>query len=239
MATRNKIGISNIMNNNYREYALHILQSRGIPNYYDFLTNVQRFSIESATKQYRSTLSVIGRTRELGYHHGDQSVDGAIEKMTREFNTGQNILEGDGFFGNHITPESAAPRYTSVRISEQIDNILAKYRNLNNKNDENFYDYFYTDIPIGLLLGATGVAIGFSCKILPRSLKDIQNFLKGNIKTLKPYFNGYNGKITRLSDVQWKFEPTITNEKNIIIIKDVPPLISHEKFLEKLKKFFI
>ena len=55
----------------YRSYAVYIIESRGIPNWYDSLTNVQRILIDDCPSSFAKTISVVGSAISAGYHHGD------------------------------------------------------------------------------------------------------------------------------------------------------------------------
>lgn len=63
--------VSKFIDTRYRDYALYVLTSRGIPSFYDGLTPVQRFILMNTPAQYVKTLSVVGRCMDDGYHHGD------------------------------------------------------------------------------------------------------------------------------------------------------------------------
>lgn len=67
-----KINISNFINNDYREYALYTISSRGIPNVNDFLTPGQRLILLHSPSSFNKTLSVVGDVMKSNlYHHGD------------------------------------------------------------------------------------------------------------------------------------------------------------------------
>ena len=67
------------INGPYRQYALYTLEHRGIPNFYDGLTNVQRLVLINAPSSFKKTLGVSGKVMETGlYHHGDSSLTGAM-----------------------------------------------------------------------------------------------------------------------------------------------------------------
>jgi DNA gyrase/topoisomerase IV subunit A len=68
----NKILISEQINTQYREYALYVIQSRGIPNFYDCITPVQRLVLENSPSSMSKTVGLIGAVFSTGlYHHGD------------------------------------------------------------------------------------------------------------------------------------------------------------------------
>lgn len=66
------ISITDQINQRYREYALYVLQSRGIPNFYDSLTPVQRIVLQNSPSQFNKTIGLVGEVIRTGlYHHGD------------------------------------------------------------------------------------------------------------------------------------------------------------------------
>lgn len=72
MKTKNfTLPISRQIDVNFRNYALYVLESRGIPNFYDALTNVQRIILQNAPTSFNKTISLVGSCISGGYHHGD------------------------------------------------------------------------------------------------------------------------------------------------------------------------
>ena len=66
------LNISDQINQQYRTYALYVLQSRGIPNFYDALTPVQRLILENSPGKFNKTIGLVGEVIKTGlYHHGD------------------------------------------------------------------------------------------------------------------------------------------------------------------------
>lgn len=66
------LNISDQINHQYRTYALYVLQSRGIPNFYDALTPVQRLILENSPSKFNKTIGLVGEVIKTGlYHHGD------------------------------------------------------------------------------------------------------------------------------------------------------------------------
>jgi hypothetical protein len=66
-----KLLISRLIDTKFREYALYVLSNRGIPSFYDALTPVQRYILMNSPSSFNKTLSVVGKSIEDGYHHGD------------------------------------------------------------------------------------------------------------------------------------------------------------------------
>jgi len=195
------LNISDQINNQYRTYALYVLQSRGIPNFYDALTPVQRLILENSPSKFNKTIGLVGEVIKTGlYHHGDSSLSGAISKLARPFGCSFSVLEGDGFFGSPVNPSPSAPRYTSVKINPKVKEFLFKNYDLNEKNEEGGHDWLNVEVPVGLLTHVVGIAVGYRSNILPRKLEDIIEYLDGSVKLLKPYFKDFSGKITKFKN---------------------------------------
>ena len=235
------ISITQQINTQYREYALYVLQSRGIPNFYDFLTPVQRLILENAPSRFNKTIGLVGEVIKTGhYHHGDSSLSGAISKLARPFGCSFSILDGDGFFGSPVNPSPSAPRYTSVKINQKIKEAIDKHKDLNEPNSEGYFDFIHVEMPVGLLTHMIGIAVGYRTNILPRKLEDIQEYLQGQPKVLKPYFKDFSGKVTKYGGEEnvWLIESGLeTNQsKKSIRIFDLPPAIRYDSFMIKLEK---
>ena len=233
------INISDQINRQYRTYALYVLQSRGIPNFYDGLTPVQRLVLENSPSKFNKTIGLVGEVIKTGlYHHGDSSLAGAISKLARPFGCSYGVLEGDGFFGSPVNPSPSAPRYTSVRINQKIKDIISKNSDLNIKNEEGGHNWIHVEFPVGLLTHVIGIAVGYRSNILPRKMEDVLEYLQGSPKLLKPYFKDLSGKITRWMNEEssWLIESGFDVDKNkkLIRIFDLPPVMRYDSFINKL-----
>ena len=233
------INISDQINRQYRTYAIYVLQSRGIPNFYDGLTPVQRLLLENSPSKFNKTIGLVGEVIKTGlYHHGDSSLAGAISKLARPFGCSYGVLEGDGFFGSPVNPSPSAPRYTSVRINQKIKDIISKNSDLNIKNEEGGHNWIHVEFPVGLLTHVVGIAVGYRSNILPRKMEDVLEYLQGSPKLLKPYFKDFSGKITKWMNEEssWLIESGFDVDKNkkLIRIFDLPPVMRYDSFINKL-----
>ena len=234
-----QLNISEQINTQYRTYALYVLQSRGIPNFYDALTPVQRLILENSPSRFNKTIGLVGEVIKTGlYHHGDSSLAGAISKLARPFGCSYGVLEGDGFFGSPVNPSPSAPRYTSVRVNQKIKDIIFKNYDLNEKNQEGGHDWIHVEFPVGLLTHVVGIAVGYRSNILPRKMEDVAEYLQGTPKLLKPYFKDFSGKITKWmnEDSSWLIESGFEVDKNkkLVRIFDLPPVMRYDSFISKL-----
>ena len=192
----------------------------------------------NAPANFNKTISLVGSCISDGYHHGDKSLTGAINKLARPFGNSDQLLMGDGFFGTPVNHEASAARYTSVKINPKIAEMIRKSSFLNSKNEEGSWNPLWVDVPIGLTNTIVGIAVGYKTTVLPRSLEDIQKFLDGKAKEVKPKFKGFSGKITRYRgmDKTWLIEGVVAanDGDKTVRITEIPPLMKYGSFLRKL-----
>ena len=230
--------ISKFIDTRYRDYAIYVLEARGIPSFFDALTPVQRFILKNTAPTYNKTLSVVGKCFQDHYNHGDAGLAGAISKLARPFGNALQILNGYGFFGSEVSPQPAAARYTSVKLSSKANVILNQYKHLTTREEEGSYDPFWMDIPLGLTTSIVGIAVGYKTTILPRNLNHIKDFFEGRRKSVKPFFEGYNGNIEKYKGVDnaWKLSSIISVDEKThrIQIKEIPPILKYNTVLKKI-----
>lgn len=239
---KSTITIPEQIDQDYRKYALYVIQSRGIPNFYDCLTPVQRLILQKSPTSFNKTIGVVGEVfRTQLYHHGDSSLSSAISKLARPFACGDLIMEGDGFFGTPVNPTPSAPRYTSVRISTRYKSIIDEHKDLNAENEEGGYDWLHVTYPIGLSTHIVGIAVGYRSNILPRKYEDIVAYLNGDTsRKIKPHFKGFKGKISRVDGIRsaWLIEGQFSSDlkTKTINVLSLSPLIRYPSFLDRINR---
>ena len=240
MSTKKTITIPEQINQDYRKYALYVIQSRGIPNFYDCITPVQRLILQNAPSTFSKTPGVIGSVFSTGlYHHGDASLSSAISKLARPFGCSEQIMEGDGFFGTPVNPRPAGARYTMVKIVPKYRNMIEEYKDLNSLNEEGGHDWLNVTYPMGLSTHIVGIAVGYSSNILPRKQEEVEAYLQGDTsKKLKPYFKGFRGKISKIEGLKsaWLIEGEFAANKTnkTIQIMSLSPLARYDSFITKV-----
>ena len=192
--------VKNLFDKNFIEYASYVIRDRAIPDLEDGLKPVQRRIMHTLFEmddgRFQKVANVVGQT--MKYHpHGDASIYGAVVTMANRglfYQTEPRekwvsiFLETQGNFGNMFTGDSAsAGRYIECRI-----NPLAKTIFVTNPHVTHYipnYDgrstepeVFRAKIPVVLIIGAEGIAVGMSTKILPYNIKEV---LDAEIKCLK------------------------------------------------------
>lgn len=235
-----KLPISRFINSRYRDYAIYVLEHRGIPNFFDALTPVQRFILKNTPTSFVKTLTVVGSVIKDQYHHGDDSITKSLNKLARPFGNAIQIIEGYGFFGSEVSPSPAAARYTSVKLSSVADGILNKYSYLTTRDPDGPYDPFWLDVPLGLTIPIVGISVGYKSMILPRKLKDIQDFLEGKRKSVKPYFEGFEGTVEKYKGVDkaWIISSSISIDGKRIMVREIPPILKFSAAVRKLDHLF-
>jgi topoisomerase-4 subunit A len=166
-----------LMERNFLEYASYVICERAIPNLEDGLKPVQRRILHSLWEKddgrFIKVANVVGHCMQ--YHpHGDASITDALTALTNK----GFLIEGQGNFGNILTgDQAAAPRYIECRLTE-----LAR-KEIFNKDLTRFvpsYDGRNQEpvtlparLPLLLLLGAEGIAVGLSTRILPHNFREL------------------------------------------------------------------
>ena len=235
-----------------REYAIYVCSTRAIPAVEDGLKNGQRIALwllrNRADKIKTFALSGLMGFERL-YVHGEVSANDAIGKLAAPFKNNVPLIEGLGQFGSRVAPVEGigAPRYTEVRRSKAAEAFL--YTDLDLVPLEENYDgsnkqprHFLPLIPTVLLNGVTGVAVGWSTEILPRSLKSLiqatQDALNdAPIKALQPSFERYDLTINNTGPNQWEFTGKVKIlDSSTVQIVELPPGEKIEAFRTKLIK---
>lgn len=238
--------------NTSRDYAIYANLSRGIPLVHDGLKDVQRIALWLLRNRSDKikTIALSGMMAyERLYVHGDVSANDAIGLLAAPYRNTVPLIEGLGQFGSRVTPGKegiGAPRYTEVRRGKVAELIL--YRDLDLIPLEDNYDgsnvkpkHFLPLIPVLLLNGVSGVGVGWSTNILPRSLKGLitatQDALQNRkvLRGLEPHFERYNVTVRLLTTGQYEFSGQAEIEDSSTIrVKELPPNLSLEDFRERL-----
>jgi DNA gyrase/topoisomerase IV subunit A len=156
------------------------------------------------------------------------------------------LIEGLGEFGSRVSPDAiGAPRYTECRRSKAAQAFL--YNDLDIVPLEDNYDgstkqpkHFLPLVPIVLLNGITGIAVGWSTNILPHSLKSLidatkQALLGQPIKPVPPHYAQYDITVTPLGPNQWEFTGRAKIiDTSTVQITELPPGIAIDSFRRRL-----
>lgn len=246
----NEMNITNLIDNEYKEYSKYVLYNRAIPNMIDGLKPSQRKILYTALKTAKSarikTASLSGNTISQGnYHHGDASLNEAITKMVQPFANNLPLLRGHGSFGSRLVPEAAAARYTYVQTHKNFETYFADTMVANASVDlEDPEPSFYLPIiPWVLVNGIKGIAVGFATEIQPYNPKQLaklcSDHLKGkNISNRKllPSYPNFDGKIEMIAGDVFCFGKYTIKGQTKLQITEVPIGHTRESYVTLLDK---
>ena len=200
--------VESLFNTNFLEYASYVIRDRAIPDVEDGLKPVQRRILHSLFEmddgKFHKVANVVGYCMQ--YHpHGDASIGNALTVLANK----SLFIDKQGNFGNLFTgDEASAPRYIECRITEFAKDILFNPHitrfvpSYDGRNKEPVV--FRAKLPIVLLIGAEGIAVGMSTKILPHNIREIieaeKACLSGKDFTLYPDFQ--TGGLIDVSEYQ-------------------------------------
>ncbi|WP_051305575.1 DNA topoisomerase IV subunit A [Desulfogranum mediterraneum] len=195
-----------LFDSNFLEYTSYVIRERAIPDVDDGLKPVQRRILQTLYNmddgRFHKVANVVGETMKL-HPHGDQSIFAALVNLANK----EYLIERQGNFGNIFTGDQAsAPRYIECRLTP-----LAR-ETLFNPDLTEFIDSYDgrmaepvclpVKIPLLLLLGAEGIAVGMATKIMPHNFNELLqaqiDYLQGREFTLYPDFP--RGGIIDVSD---------------------------------------
>ncbi|PIE59677.1 MAG: DNA topoisomerase IV [Desulfobulbus propionicus] len=191
---------------NFLEYTSYVIRERAIPEVDDGLKPVQRRILQTLHNmddgRYHKVANVVGETMKL-HPHGDQSIFAALVNLANK----DFLIDRQGNFGNIYTGDQAsAARYIECRLTPLAREALF------NKELTEFIDSYDgrmqepvslpVKIPLLLLLGAEGIAVGMATKIMPHNFNELLEAqiacLQGKDFTLYPDFP--RGGIVDVSD---------------------------------------
>ncbi len=233
---------------NFLDYTSYVIRERAIPDVDDGLKPVQRRILQTLHNmddgRFHKVANVVGETMKL-HPHGDQSIFAALVNLA---NKGY-LIERQGNFGNIFTGDQAsAARYIECRLTP-----LAR-ETLFNRELTEFIDSYDgrmqepvtlpAKLPLLLLLGAEGIAVGMATKIMPHNFCELLqaqiDYLRGRDFTLLPDFprgglvdvtdyNHGNGRIRCRARIEEKDEKTI-------VIRELPYNLTTQALIDSVEK---
>ncbi|GIV54496.1 MAG: DNA gyrase subunit A [Candidatus Kapaibacterium sp.] len=174
------------MRSAYLDYAMSVIVARALPDVRDGLKPVQRRILYAMNelgllpnRPYRKSARLVGEVLGKYHPHGDSSVYDAMVRMAQEWSLRYPLVDGQGNFGSIDNDAPAAMRYTEARLASIALEVLRDIE----KNTVDFRPNFDeslqepkvlpTAVPLLLVNGAEGIAVGMSTKIPPHNLREI------------------------------------------------------------------
>ena len=181
------INIEEQMKSAYIDYSMSVIVSRALPDVRDGLKPVHRrilydMSEElglTSDKQTRKSARIVGDVLGKFHPHGDSSVYEAMVRMAQEWAMRYPLVEGQGNFGSMDGDKAAAMRYTEARMQKITDEVMADIEKETIDWTTNFDDTLKeptvlpTKIPLLLVNGASGIAVGMATNMAPHNLSEV------------------------------------------------------------------
>ena len=267
------VNIEDEMKKSYMDYAMSVIIGRAIPDVRDGLKPVHRrilFSMYEMgnrhNKPYKKSARIVGDIIGKYHPHGDIAVYDTLVRMAQEFSLRYMLIDGQGNFGSIDGDPPAAMRYTEIRLARIADEVLADLE----KNTVDYvanYDESLQEpsllasrIPLLLLNGSSGIAVGMATNIPPHNLNEIIN---GTIACIKNpditiekllrhipgpdfptagFINGREGIISAYKTgrgiirmrARALIEKNARNDRESIIINELPYQVNKATLIEKI-----
>lgn len=241
--------VKNLFDQNFIQYASYVIRDRAIPEITDGLKPVQRRIIHTLIKtddgRFTKVANVVGKV--MAYHpHGDASIYTALVNLANK----ELFIDKQGNFGNMYTGDGAsAPRYIECRLRPVTRDILNTNPRITSYVDT--YDgrdtepvAFQAKLPLVLILGAEGIAVGMSTYILSHNIHEVieaeKKCLRGEKFQLYPDFP--TGGLIDVSDYQDGLGKIITRAKmdtsddKKIVITELPYGSTTESLCDSIEK---
>jgi topoisomerase-4 subunit A len=231
----------------FLQYASYVIRDRAIPNLEDGLKPVQRRILWSLHEKDDGRLikvaTISGHCAQ--YHpHGEAAISDALVVLANK----RYLIEGQGNFGNIFTGDpAAAPRYIECRLTELArsglfnDELTEFVPSYDGRNKEPVA--LPAKLPVLLMLGTEGIAVGMACRILPHNFpelleaqiailkkqpfKVLPDFPTGGLMDAREYADG-KGSIKVRAKIKAKDESTV-------VIKEIPPATTTESLIASIE----
>ena len=239
--------LKDLINENFIQYASYVIRDRAIPQLEDGLKPVQRRILhalyEKDDGRFNKVANIVGHCMQ--YHpHGDASIEDALVNLVNR----SYLIEGQGNFGNIFTGDPpAASRYIECRLTDLARNELFNPKlteyvpSYDGRNQEPVI--LPSKLPLILMLGSEGIAVGLSTRILPhnfvellkaqiavlqnKKFKLLPDFPQGGLMDASEYDRG-NGKVK----VRAKIEK---RDHNRLIIREIPFSTTTESVISSIE----
>ncbi|WP_020651950.1 DNA topoisomerase IV subunit A [Massilia niastensis] len=259
----------------YLDYAVSVVKGRALPDVTDGQKPVQRRILYAMhelglgpTAKPRKSAAVVGDVLGKLHPHGDQSVYDALVRMAQDFSLRYPLIDGQGNFGSRDGDGAAAMRYTEARLTP-ISRLLLDEIDMGTVDSQPNYDGSTTEprslparLPMVLLNGASGIAVGLATEIPSHNLREVAQAAVAMIRNPKithaelmtmvpgPDFPGGGQIITPPSQIadmytngrgsmkvraRWKIEELARGQWQAVV-HELPPGASAQRVLEEIEE---
>jgi topoisomerase-4 subunit A len=259
----------------YLDYAVSVVKGRALPDVADGQKPVQRRILYSMnelglgpTAKPRKSATVVGDVLGKLHPHGDQSVYDALVRMAQDFSLRYPLIDGQGNFGSRDGDGAAAMRYTEARLTP-VSRLLLDEIDMGTVDFQPNYDGSSDEprtlparLPMLLLNGASGIAVGMATEIPSHNLREVAAAAVAMIRNPKithaelmtviqgPDYPGGAQIITPASNIadiyasgrgslkvraRWKIEELARGQWQAVVT-ELPPGVSSQRVLEEIEE---
>ena len=181
------INIEEQMKSAYIDYSMSVIVSRALPDVRDGMKPVHRrilYDMSAELNLYsdkptRKSARIVGDVLGKFHPHGDMSVYDAMVRLAQDWSMRYTLVDGQGNFGSMDGDSPAAMRYTEARMKKITDEVMADIDKETVDWTLNFDDtipeptVLPTKIPLLIVNGASGIAVGMATNMAPHNLSEV------------------------------------------------------------------
>ena len=177
------VEIDHEMRSAYIDYSMSVIVSRALPDVRDGLKPVQRrvlFGMDGLGLSYggqtKKSARIVGEVLGKFHPHGDSSVYDAMARLAQSWNQRYPLVYGQGNFGSMDGDPVAAMRYTEAKLEKMSEDVISDIDKNTVDMTLNFDDSIEeptvlpTKLPLLLLNGSAGIAVGMATNMAPHNL---------------------------------------------------------------------
>ena len=267
-----QVNIDEQMKSAYIDYSMSVIVSRALPDVRDGFKPVHRrvlYGMDGLglrhTSQTKKSARIVGEVLGKYHPHGDSSVYDAMARMAQDWSLRYPLVFGQGNFGSMDGDPVAAMRYTEAKLSRLSDEVLADLEKDTVDFQNNFDDSLQeptvlpTKIPLLLLNGSSGIAVGMATNMAPHNLteccdaicayidnpditvEELMHYVKGpdfptggiiqGRQGIKDAFETGRGRIV----VRSKTEIEVSDSgRETIVVTEIPYMVNKREMIEKI-----
>ena len=267
-----QVNIDEQMRSAYIDYSMSVIVSRALPDVRDGFKPVHRrvlFGMDGLglrhTSQTKKSARIVGEVLGKYHPHGDSSVYDAMARMAQDWSLRYPLVFGQGNFGSMDGDPVAAMRYTEAKLSKLSDEVLADLEKDTVDFQNNFDDSLQeptvlpTKVPLLLLNGSSGIAVGMATNMAPHNLteccdaicayidnpeitiEELMHYVKGpdfptggiiqGRQGIRDAFETGRGRIVLRS----KTEIEVSDSgRETIVVTEIPYMVNKREMIEKI-----
>jgi len=269
------VNIEAEMKKSYMDYAMSVIIGRAIPDVRDGLKPVHRrvlFAMHEMgnrwNKSYKKSARIVGDIIGKYHPHGDVAAYDTLVRMAQDFSLRYPLIDGQGNFGSIDGDPPAAMRYTEVRMARIAEEMLADLEKETVEFIPN-YDESLTEptvlpsrLPILLLNGSGGIAVGMATNMPPHNLTEVVNgtialienpqitvdelmvYIQGPDFPTAGFINGKEGIVSAYRTgrgiirirARALIERNARNDKESIIVTELPYQVNKASLIERISE---